>query len=401
MSEPALERGLAIDGGHPVRPALLPYGQHSVTEEDVQAVVAALRSGWLTTGPGVPAFERAVAALTGAHHAVAVSSGTAALHAAAFAAGIGPGDEVIVAALTFAASANAVLYQGGTPVFADVRADTLNVDAADVAARITARTRAIVVVDYAGQPADLDALVALARARGLHLIEDASHALGAEHRGRRVGAIADLTTFSFHPVKHVAAGEGGLVTTDDDELAGRLRRFRNHGIETEFRERDRAGLAYAPMVDLGYNYRLTDVQSALALSQLARLESNLKRREEIAQRYRAELAGLAELALPAVVPHVRHAWHIFPVRLALERLRVDRQAVLAALRAEHIGVAVHYVPVYWHPYYQARGYARGLCPRAEDAFERLITLPLFPAMTGFDVDDVIAAVRKVLEHYAR
>ncbi|PYO54988.1 MAG: UDP-4-amino-4,6-dideoxy-N-acetyl-beta-L-altrosamine transaminase [Candidatus Rokuibacteriota bacterium] len=396
MSEP-----LALHGGRPARPALLPYGWQAIDEDDVQAALAVLRGGRLTTGPRVAEFERAVAAAVGATHAIAVSSGTAALHAAVFAAGIGPGDEVIVPALTFAASANAVLYQGGIPVFADVRGDTLNVDPADVAARLTGRTRAIVAVDYAGQPADLDALGALARDRGLALIEDAAHALGAEYRGRRVGALADLTAFSFHPVKHITTGEGGLVTTASRELAARLRRFRNHGLETEYGERHERGDEYSPMVELGYNYRLTDLQCALGLSQLVRLEQFLKRRAELAQRYRTELAGQPGLLLPAVAPDVRHAWHIFPVLLQPERLRADRRTVLAALRAENIGVAVHYVPVYWHPYYQARGYRRGLCPRAEWAFERLLTLPLFPAMTDEDADDVLAAVRKVLGHYLR
>ena len=396
MSEP-----LALHGGRPARPALLPYGWQAIDEDDVQAALAVLRGGRLTTGPRVAEFERAVAAAVGAAHAVAVSSGTAALHAAAFAGGIGPGDEVIVPALTFAASANAVLYQGGIPVFADVRGDTLNVDPADVAARLTGRTRAIVAVDYAGQPADLDALGALARDRGLALIEDAAHALGAEYRGRRVGALADLTAFSFHPVKHITTGEGGLVTTASRELAARLRRFRNHGLETEYGERHERGDEYSPMVELGYNYRLTDLQCALGLSQLTRLEQFLKRRAELAQRYRMELAGQPGLLLPAVATDVRHAWHIFPVLLQPERLRADRRTILAALRAENIGVAVHYVPVYWHPYYQARGYGRGLCPRAEWAFERLLTLPLFPAMTDEDADDVLAAVRKVLGHYLR
>jgi len=392
---------LAVDGGRPVRATPLPYGRHAVDEDDVQAVVAALRSGWLTTGPQVPAFETAVARQVGAAHAVAVSSGTAALHCAAFAAGVGPGDEVIVPAITFAATANAACYLGATPVFADVRPDTLNVDPDDVARRLTPRTRAVMAVDFAGQPSDVDALADLARGRGAALIEDAAHALGAEHRGRRVGALADLTTFSFHPVKHVTTGEGGLVTTEDEGLAGRLRRFRNHGLEAEFRERDARGLAYAPMVDLGYNYRISDLACALGLAQLPRLEGLLKRRAEIAQRYRAELGGAAGLELPAVAPHVRHAWHIFPVLLDLGRIRADRGAVLAALRAEGIGAAVHYVPVYWHPYYEARGYRRGLCPRAEAAFERLLTLPLFPTMAEADVDDVVVAVRKVLGHYAR
>lgn len=396
MAEP-----LALHGGRPVRARLLPYGRQTVEEDDVQAVVAALRSGWLTTGPQVAAFERAVASAVSAPHAVAVSSGTAALHAALAAAGIGPGDEVIVPALTFAASANAVLYQGGVPVFADVRQDTLNVDLADVAAKLTPRTRAIVTVDYAGQPADLDEIAALAHDCGLVLIEDAAHALGAEYRGRRVGALADLTTFSFHPVKHVTTGEGGLVTTLSRELDARLRRFRNHGFESEYAQRHERGDEYSPMVELGYNYRLTDLQCALGLSQLARLEQLLKRRAELAQRYRTELADQPGLLLPAVLPHVRHGWHLFPVLLDSERLGANRRTILAALRAENIGAAVHYVPVYWHPYYERRGYRRGLCPRAEWAFERLLTLPLFPAMSDEDADDVLAAVRKVLGHYLR
>jgi perosamine synthetase len=392
---------LALFGGRPVRAALLPYGRHGLEEDDVQAVLAVLSSGWLTTGPQVDAFERAVAATVGAPHAVAVSSGTAALHAAVAVSGIGAGDEVVVPALTFAASANAVLYAGGTPVFADVRDDTLNVDPADLEARLTERTRAVVTVDYAGQPADLDEIGAIARARGLAVIEDAAHALGAEYRGRRVGTLADLTTFSFHPVKHVTTGEGGLVTTAGADLAARLRRFRNHGLQTEVAERHARGDEYSPMVELGYNYRLTDLQCALGLSQLGKLEHLLKRRAELAQRYRAELAAEPGLRLPAVLSHVRHAWHLFPVLLEPERLRADRRTILAALRAENIGASVHYVPVYWHPYYQARGYQRGSCPRAERAFERLLTLPLFPSMTDGDADDVLAAVRKVLAHYLR
>jgi UDP-4-amino-4,6-dideoxy-N-acetyl-beta-L-altrosamine transaminase len=396
VSEP-----LALHGGRPVRPAILPYGRQALDEDDVQAVLAVLRSDWLTTGPRVEAFERALAETVGAAHAVAVSSGTAALHAAMFAAGIGPGDEVIVPALTFAASANAVLYQAGTPVFADVRADTLNVDPGDVSAKLTPQTRAVMAVDFAGQPADLDEIGTVTRDRGLHLIEDAAHALGAEYRGRRVGALADLTTFSFHPVKQITTGEGGLVATGRAELAARLRRFRNHGLETEFGERHARGDVYSPMVDLGYNYRLTDLGCALGLSQLARLEQFLKRRGEIAQRYRAELQSQPGLTLPAVLPHVRHAWHIFPVLLEPERLTADRRTIVAALRAENVGATVHYVPVYWHPYYQARGYRRGLCPQAEWVFERVLSLPLFPAMTEPDVDDVLTALRKVLAHYLR
>jgi UDP-4-amino-4,6-dideoxy-N-acetyl-beta-L-altrosamine transaminase len=396
MSEP-----LAIRGGTPVRDTLLSYGRQTIGEEDVHAVVAALRSDWLTTGPQVVRFERAVAAAVGARHAVAVSSGTAALHAATFAARVGAGDEVVVAALTFAASANAVLYQGGIPVFADVRRDTLCADPADIAAKVTSRTRAVLAVDFAGQPADIGEIGGFAREHGLVLIEDAAHALGAEYHDRRVGTLADLTTFSFHPVKHITTGEGGLVTTASDEMDARLRRFRNHGLEAEFTSRHEKGDEYSPMVDLGYNYRLTDLACALGLSQLAKLDQFLKRRAELARRYRTELAGLPGLVLPHVAPDVRHAWHIFPILLEIERLTADRRTILAAMRAENIGATVHYVPVYWHPYYRDRGYRRGLCPNAEWAFERLLTLPLFPAMRDEDADHVLLAVRKVLGHYLR
>jgi UDP-4-amino-4,6-dideoxy-N-acetyl-beta-L-altrosamine transaminase len=392
---------LALHGGRPVRARSLPYGRQALTEDDVQAVLGVLRSDWLTTGPQVEVFERALARAVDAPHVVAVTSGTAALHAAMFAAGIGPDDEVVVPAITFAASANAVLYQRGRPVFADVREDTLNVDPADVAAKISPRTRAIVAVDFAGQPADLDELGALARERGVLLIEDAAHALGAEYRGRRVGALADLTTFSFHPVKHVTTGEGGATATTEAALAARLQRFRNHGLETSPAERHARGDVYSPMVDLGYNYRLTDVQCALGASQLSRLDAIVKRRAEIAHHYRAELADAPGLTLPTVAPDVRHAWHLFTVLLDLPRLTADRRTILAALRAENIGATVHYVPVYWHPYYEARGYRRGGCARAEWAFERLLTLPLFPAMTDADAEDVVLALRKVLGYYAR
>jgi dTDP-4-amino-4,6-dideoxygalactose transaminase len=391
---------LALNGGRPVRATLLPYARHAIEEDDVQAVAGALRSGWLTTGPRVDEFERAVASAVGAAHAVAVSSGTAALHAAVAAAGIGPGDEVITSPLTFAASANAVLYRGGVPVFADIQEDTLNLDPVAMEMRLTGRTRALLPVDFAGQPGAVDEFARIARARGLTLIEDAAHALGGEHRGRKVGVLADLTTFSFHPVKLVTTGEGGMVTTDRADLAASMRRFRNHGLDTDFRERAARGDVYSPMVELGFNYRLADFQCALGLSQLGRMEPLLKRRAQLAERYLAALAGLP-VRMPTVPADVRHAWHIFPILLELDRLIADRRTVLAALRAEGIGAAVHYVPAYWHPYYEGLGYRRGLCPRAEAAFERLLTLPLFPAMTDADADDVIEGARKVLGYYAR
>ena len=392
---------LALYGGAPVRASTLPYARQMVGEDDVQAVTAALRSDWLTTGPLVEAFERAMAAIVEAKHAVAVASGTAALHAAVAAAGVGPGDEVVVPALTFAASANAVVYQGGTPVFADIRPDTLNVDPEAVTANVTSRTRALLTVDFAGQPSELNRLGAIARNQRLTLIEDGAHALGASYQGRPIGGIADLTTLSFHPAKLITTAEGGMVTTSQDHLAARLRRFRNHGLESDFRERAAKGAPYSPMVDLGYNYRLNELQCALGLSQLGRLDSFLKRRSDIAERYTVTLAEIATARVPAVLSHGRHAWHIYPVLLELDRLKADRDTILTALRAEGIGATVHYVPVYWHPFYEARGYRRGLCPRAEAAYERLLTLPLFPAMTDRDVDDVVAALAKVLRHFAR
>jgi perosamine synthetase len=391
---------LAIDGGTPVRANMLPYGRQAVDEEDIEAVASVLRSDWLTTGPKVAEFEAAWSRIAGAPYAVAVSSGTAALHAAAFAAGIGPGDEVIVPALTFAASANCVLYQGGRPVFVDVQAGALNVDPAAVEAALTPRTRAIVAVDYAGQPADLDELRSVAGRHGLRLIEDAAHAVGAAYKGRAVGSISDLTTFSTHPVKHVTTGEGGLITTADETLARRLRWFRNHGITTDHRQRAEKGGWFYEMVDLGYNYRLPDINCALGLSQLRKLDTWLARRRAIAGTYHRAFAGLAAVQ-PLEVRSAREpAWHIYPILLDPARLRQDRAKVFAALRAENIGVNVHYIPVYWHPYYQRLGYRRGLCPVAEAAYERLITLPLFATMTDQDVDDVVAAVAKVVEAYA-
>lgn len=392
---------LAVDGGAPVRSTLLPYGHQIIDDADIAAVVRVLRSEWLTTGPAVETFEREVAATVGARHAVALANGTAALHAAAFAAGIGPDRGAVTTPMTFAASANCVRYLGGRVQFADVQPDSLNIDPAAVAPLMQDGTAAIIAVDFTGQPADLDELRALADASGACLIEDAAHALGATYGGRPVGSVAHLTTFSFHPVKHITTGEGGIVTTNDERLAARLRLFRNHGITTDARQREAAGSWFYEMTALGFNYRLSDLQCALGSAQLTRLSDWVARRRAIAAHYAAAFADEAALELPSVRPGRDSAWHLYVVRLRLERLTVDRHQVFKALRAENIGVNVHYIPVPWHPYYRDLGFARGGWPVAEAAYERLLSMPMWAGMTDGDVADTVAAVKKVLRAYRR
>lgn len=393
---------LAIRGGAPVRKMMLPYGRQWLDEDDIAAVVEVLRSDWLTTGPKVAEFEQAFADFVGAREAVAVSNGTAALHAAMHAIGIGSGDEVIVPAMTFAASANCVVFQGGTPVFADVEPDTLLLDPAQVEAKITPRTKAIIAVDYTGQPCDYDALRAIADKHGLILVADACHALGGSYKGRRVGSLADLNIFSFHPVKHITTGEGGMITTDDPALARRMRVFRNHGITSDHRQREQQGSWFYEMVDLGYNYRLTDFQCALGMSQLRKLPGWVARRQEIARRYDAAFAEMPAVEPLRVRADVSHAYHLYVIRLDVTPLRATRAEVFAALRAEGIGVNVHYIPVHLHPFYRQRFSTRpGDCPVAEAVYERLLSLPIFPSMSNRDIEDVIAAVFKVCEVYHR
>ncbi len=397
MPEDLKTAQLALHGGSPVRATLLPYGRHEIDDDDVAAVARVLRSDWLTSGPLVGEFEAALARVAGADHAVAVSSGTAALHAAMFAIGIGPGDEVLVPPMTFAASANAVVYQGGTPVFVDVDPGTLLIDPAKVAAAITSRTKAMVAVDYAGQPCDYDALRRIVAGRPIAIVADACHAIGGSDRGRPVGAIADLTAFSLHPVKHVTTGEGGAIVTNDPALAARMRTFRNHGITVDHRQRGEQATWVYDIVELGYNYRLTDIQSALGLSQLTKLPARIARRQAIAGEYDRAFASVAEVSPLALRAGVSHAYHLYVVRVDTSTLACDRAMLFAALRREGIGVNVHYIPVHFHPFYRQRyGTGPGLCPIAEAAYEQLITLPMFPGMAARDVQDVIEAVTKVV-----
>jgi perosamine synthetase len=389
---------LAIDGGEPVRASFLPYARQQITDDDVAAVVEALRSDWLTTGPRVRIFEEGLEAVTGARHAVAFSSGTAALHGAMDACDLAPGDEVLTTPMTFAATANAALYVGAEPRFADVHPGSLILDPEHAGAALTPRTRVLAPVDYAGQPADYDALRVIADAAPggpLTIVADAAHSLGATWRGRPVGTLADMSVLSLHPAKILTTGEGGAVLTDRDDLAERLRRFRNHGIATELGAR--TDWTYA-MVQLGYNYRLTDLGAALGTAQLERLETFLAIRRRLAARYLERLGRHWALDVPAVADGADPAWHFVFAQLRLDALRVDRGAVYHALRAEGIGVNVHYIPVHHHPYYQER-YPGLSFPVAEAAYERLLTLPLHAGMQETDVDDVVAALDKVTAAY--
>ena len=367
--------------------AFLPYGRQSIDEEDIRAVVDVLRSDWLTTGPAVDRFEADVCAYVGAAHGVAMSSGTAALHAAMFALGIGKGDEVIVTPMTFAASANCILYQGGTPVFADVEADTLLLDPAAVEVAVTPHTRAIIAVDYAGQPCDWDALRAIADKHHLALVADSCHALGASYKGRKAGTLADISVFSFHPVKHITTGEGGMAVTQDAALAQRMRAFRGHGITTTASQREKSGAWFYEMTDLGYNYRITDFQCALGSSQIKKLDGWIDKRNRLAHAYDAALAGQDAIRPLTRREEVRHAYHLYVARTP------DRDALFQRLRANGIGVNVHYVPVHLHPFYQGLGYKQGLCPVAEAAYGQILTLPLWPGMEKNDVERVITVLQ--------
>lgn len=386
---------LAIDGGTPVRTTMLPYARQSIDDDDRLVVDSVLKSNWLTTGPKVKEFEEAVTQYTGALEGIAVNTGTAALHAAVWAAGIGPGDEVIVPAISFVASANCVLYVGATVVFADLSPDTMNIDPEDVLRKLTSRTKAIVVVDFAGHPCDHDALRAIADEHGLTIIEDAAHSLGAIYKGKKVGTLQDITTLSFHPVKHVTTGEGGMVLTDDAAIAKRVRSFRHHGIDVDLHARDKTNSWEYDIVDLGYNYRLPDINCALGVSQLAKSDRWLERRRAIVAAYFEALHGLPMLQLPTERADCLSAWHLYIVRLNLDMITASRSQVFAALRAENIGVNVHYIPIPWMTHYKNLGYGRGQWPVAEREYERVISLPMYPSMTDQDVADVVAAIHKI------
>ncbi len=381
------------------KPKPIPYGRQCIDSADVAAVTEALLSDWLTTGPRVEAFEEKTAKTAGVRCGGAVSSGTAALHAAMHAIGIGPGDEVIVPPMTFAATANAVVYQGGTPVFADVQPDTLLLDPETVEARISSKTRAIVAVDYAGQMCDYDRLQQIAQRHGLYLVADACHSIGGQYKGRLSGSCADLSVFSFHPVKHVTTGEGGMVVSDNPDLIARVKQFRNHGITTDLHEREAAGSWYYEIADIGYNYRLTDFQCALGIAQLEKLAASIEKRNAIARCYDEFFSQVPQISALHTQPYNHHAYHLYVIQLHLETGSRTRQQVFSFLRNENIGVNVHYIPVHCHPFYQKKFHTfKGLCPSAEAAYERILTLPIFPSMDKTDMDRVCQAVQAAVQN---
>ncbi|MFF2242243.1 UDP-4-amino-4,6-dideoxy-N-acetyl-beta-L-altrosamine transaminase [Bacillus thuringiensis] len=392
---------LGIHGGKPVRETYLPYGQQQIDEYDIQAVVDVLKGDFLTTGPMVQQFEEAIAKYVGAKYAVSFSNGTAALHAACYAAGITEGDEVITTPMTFVASANCILYQGAKPVFADIDNETYNISPKSIEEKITNKTKAIIPVHFTGQPVELEAIQKMAKKNNLIIIEDAAHALGATYKNKKIGSIGDMTMFSFHPVKHITTGEGGVITTNNPLFYEKLVQFRTHGIERNPQKLlENHGPWYYEMQFLGYNYRITDIQAALGLSQLSKLDSFIKIRKKYVDIYSKEFSCLSEIIIPKQLPQTSSSWHLYIIRLNTKLLKCNRKEFYEALQRENIGVNVHYIPVYLQPFYQKLGYEKGICPQAENVYEEIITLPLFPKMTEADVWDVIQAVRKVLSFYS-
>jgi perosamine synthetase len=386
----------------PIRDTFLPYGRQWIDDDDIEAVTRVLKGDYLTTGPFISQFEQAIADYAGAKYAVSFANGTAALHGACFAAGIVDGDEVITSPLTFAASANCVLYQGGKPVFADVDEETYNIDPKEIEKKITNKTKAIIPVDFTGQPASWDEITAIARKYDLVVIEDAAHALGASYKGNKVGSFSDMTMFSFHPVKHITSGEGGMVTTNNRDYYEQLLQFRSHGITREpSKLTEKQGPWYYEMQFLGFNYRLTDIQAALGLSQLNKINCFLELRRKYSSMYNEAFKYNSLVKIPYQDPNSSSSWHLYILRLKLDQLTGTREDIFNALLKENIGVNVHYIPVYLLPYYRGLGYTPGLCPKAEKLYEEFITLPLFPAMKEKDVRDVIDAVEKVLNQYRK
>ena len=391
----------AIEGGTPVRETPIFYGHQYIDEADIQAVVEVMKSDYLTCGPKIGELEKKLCDVTGAKYVVVCANGTAALHIAALCAGVGEGDEVITTPITFAASANCALYCGARPVFADIDPETYNIDPAKVEAAITPRTKAVVAVDYTGQSVELGPIREICKKHGLVLIEDGAHVIGTTYKGRPNGSIADMTTFSFHPVKTVTGGEGGAVLTNDEILYKKLLLYRAHGItrEEKLMEHEPDGPWYYEQISLGYNYRITDMQAALIISQLDKLPMFSARRKEIVKRYDEAFRKMPELFVQREIPESDTTRHLYILRIVPEKLKINRRQFFDALAAENVHCNVHYIPTYYFPYYEKLGYRRGLCPHAEKLYEEILSLPLYYAMSDEDVESVIEAVKKIVNYY--
>lgn len=395
---------LAIKGGLPVRASKIYYGRQFVDEDDILAVSDVLRSSFITCGPRVDEMERTCAEYVGAKYAVAVSNGTAALHCACLAAGIGPGDEVITTPLTFAASANCVLYCGAKPVFADINPETYNISPESIREKITEKTKAIIAVDFTGQAVQHREIKKICDEHNLLFIEDAAHALATSYAGKKVGSLADMTCFSFHPVKTITSGEGGLITTNDARFYKKLVLAHTHGIthdEEMMEEYPHEGPWYYEQISLGYNYRLTDFQAAMILSQMKKLDNFVKRRKEIVKKYDEAFSKIPELIVQKEIPESDTCRHLYIIQLRLDRLTCTRREFFDAMSAENVQCQIHYVPVYWFPYYEHMGYKKGLCPNAEKVYGGIMSIPLYPAMTDQDVRDVIHTINKVIDNYRK
>lgn len=393
---------LAINGGIPVRETKIYYGKQWIDENDIYAVDEVLRSDYVTCGPKTQELERSLEQYTGARHAVAVSNGTAALHCACMAAGIGAGDEVITTPLTFAASANCALYCGAKPVFADVEEDTYNIDPKSIEDKITDKTKAVVAVDFTGQAVKHREIREICDRHHLIFIEDAAHAIATTYNGVQVGNQADITTFSFHPVKTITGGEGGAVLTNSDGLYQKIQLVHTHGITHDpvlMEEPVHEGPWYYEQIMLGYNYRITDIQAALIVSQMKKLDQFKARRKQIVKMYDEAFAQIPEIIVQKEIAESDTCRHLYIIRLDLEKLSCTRREFFDAMSAENVQCQIHYVPVYWFPYYQKLGYKKGLCPVAEEVYKGIMSIPLYPRMTDQDVSDVIHAVRKVVENY--
>lgn len=374
---------------------MIPYGYQSIDKSDIKAVIRVLKSDWLTQGPKIDEFEKKLSEYCGTKYSVVFSNGTAALHAAYFAAGFKKGDEFVTTPLTFVATANAGLYLGAKPVFADIDEDG-NLNSGEVEKKITKETRAIVVIDYAGKPARLDKFRVIARKHNLILIEDACHALGAEYKGKKIGSVSDMTIFSFHPVKSITTGEGGAALTSNKDYYEKLKLFRTHGITKSNLKNKAEGDWYYEMQELGFNYRMTDIQAALGISQMKKLDRFVKARKQITLKYKKAFFQYQDvLELPKETEGRSSAWHLYPIRLK-GRLAGKRADIFKKLREANIGVQVHYIPVYWHPFYQKLGYRKGICPKAEAFYESAISLPIYPDLKLKDQKFVIEKLTSFL-----